>query len=49
LLRNSLFAPGKEERIKRTVTKNELLDSLCISYADIAETSEDPESLLETK
>ena len=49
VLRNSLFAPGKEKIINRAKTINEILDSFCITYADLVETTSDPESLLETQ
>ncbi|CAC5370345.1 unnamed protein product [Mytilus coruscus] len=47
LLRNTIFAPGKEDTIKRTKLISELLDSLRTTYSDISVTTADPEGLFE--
>ena len=49
LLRNSIFAPGKESVVQNTKKTGELLDFLCAPYSDLIDTTADPESLLETK
>ena len=49
VLRNALFAPGKQDTVNNTKRNIELLDSMCSTYSELHQTTTDPESLVETK
>ena len=49
LLRNCLFAPGKDENVNVLRKKGEILDLMCSTYSDIVESTVDVDSLDETK